>query len=264
MQLQDKDVREDAIHDLQSQVNELTAARLLLEEEVEQLKAELVQKERFAAMIAHELRSPLTPIINYAQIIARPNQRRETIERGSQIIVSQSGRLARLAKDLLDVSRLSSGQFTLKCQPCNLVKVIKDLLEQVKPVAPFHTFRLELADEALVGEWDRDRLQQAVGNLVDNAIKYSDDETTITIKVWQTEHKACISVHNVGVSIPKTQIDQLFRPFSRLKTPIPQDGTGLGLFITKSIVEAHGGELRLEELPEGQGTTFSFDLPLEQ
>jgi signal transduction histidine kinase len=264
MQLQDKDVREDAIHDLQSQVNELTAARLLLEEEVEQLKAELVQKERFAAMIAHELRSPLTPIINYAQIIARPNQRRETIERGSQIIVSQSWRLARLAKDLLDVSRLSSGQFTLKCQPCNLVKVINDLVEQVKPVAPFHKFQLELPGEALVGNWDRDRLQQAVGNLVDNAIKYSDDETTITLKIWETADKAHISVHNVGVSIPKAQIDQLFRPFSRLKTPVPQDGTGLGLFITKSIVEAHGGELRLEELPEGQGTTFSFDLPLEQ
>jgi signal transduction histidine kinase len=263
MQLQDKDVRKNAIHDLQDQVNELTAAKLLLEEEVEQLKAELVQKERFAAMIAHELRSPLTPIINYAQIIARPNQRRETVERGSQIIVSQSWRLARLAKDLLDVSRLSSGQFTLKCQPCNLIKVVKDLVEQVKPVAPFHNFKLELPGEPLMGNWDVDRLQQAVGNLVDNAIKYSDDETTITLKIWETTGKACVSVHNIGASIPKSQIDQLFRPFSRLKTPVPQDGTGLGLFITRSIVEAHGGELRLEELPEDQGTTFSFDLPRE-
>lgn len=262
MQLQDKDVRENAICDLQNQVNELTAAKLLLEEQVEQLKAELVQKERFAAMIAHELRSPLTPIINYAQIIARPNQRRETIERGSQIIVSQSWRLARLAKDMLDVSRVSSGQFTLKCQPCDLVKVVKELVEQVKPVAPFHKFKLELPSEPLVGNWDRDRLQQAVGNLVDNAIKYSDDDTTITLKIWETGGKACVSVHNVGAGIPKSQIDQLFRPFSRLKTPVLQDGTGLGLFITKSIIEAHRGELRLEELPEGQGTMFSFDLPL--
>ena len=263
MQLQDKDVRKNAIADLQDQVNELTAAKLLLEAEVEQLKAELEQKERFAAMIAHELRSPLTPIINYAQIIARPNQRRENIERGSQIIVSQSWRLARLAKDLLDVSRLSSGHFALKCQPCNLVKVVKDLVEQVKPVAPGHTFQLEVSAEALMGVWDRDRLQQAIGNLVDNAIKYSDDETTITVKIWEVESKACVSVHNVGASIPKSQIDQLFRPYSRLKTPVPQDGTGLGLFITRSIVEAHGGVLRLDELPEGQGTTFSFDLPLD-
>lgn len=262
MQLQDKDVREDAIRDLQSQVNELTATRLLLEEEVERLKAELEQKERFAAMIAHELRSPLTPIINYAQIIARPNQKQESIEHGSQIIVSQAWRLARLTKDLLDVSRLSSGQFTLKCGPCDVTKVIREIVEQVKPVAPFHTFELELPAEPLTGNWDCDRLQQAIGNLVDNAIKYSDDETTIVIKARQDEGMARISVHNAGASIPRAQIDQLFRPFSRLQAAVPQDGAGLGLFITRSIVEAHGGELRLEELPEGQGTTFSFDLPL--
>jgi signal transduction histidine kinase len=261
MQLQNKDVREDAIRNLQSQVNELTAARLLLEEEVERLKAELTQKERFAAMIAHELRSPLTPIINYAQIIARPNQKRENIERGSQIIVSQAWRLVRLTKDLLDVSRLSSGQFTLKCALCDLTKVIQEIVEQVRPVAPLHTFELDLPDGLLSGYWDHDRLQQAVGNLVENAIKYSDDETTITIKAWQCADLARVSVHNAGTSIPRSQIDQLFRPFSRLHTALPQDGTGLGLFITRSIIQAHGGELRLEEMPEGQGTTFSFDLP---
>jgi len=264
MQLQDKNVREDTIRALQNQVNELTAARLLLEEEVERLKEELAQKERFAAMIAHELRSPLTPIINYAQLIARPNQKRESIERGSQIIVSQAWRLARLAKDLLDVSRLSSGQFTLKCAPCDLTEVIREIVEQARPVAPLHTFDLELPAAPLLGNWDGDRLQQAVGNLVENAIKYSDDETTITIKVWQSEERACISVHNAGASIPRSQIDLLFRPFSRLQSALPQDGTGLGLFIARSIVQAHGGELRLDELPEGQGTTFSFDLPLQQ
>lgn len=262
MQLQDKDVQDDAISNLQNQVNELTATRLLLEEEIEQLKAQLAQKERFAAMIAHELRSPLTPIINYAQLIARPNQRRETIERGSQIIVSQSWRLARLVKDLLDVSRLSSGQFTLKRRSCDLAKLIKELVEQVKPVAPFHQFEVALPTEPLMGNWDSDRLQQAVGNLVDNAIKYSDDDTTITVRVWHEEQIVHISVHNAGMGIPKAQTDQLFRPFSRLQAATLQDGTGLGLFIARSIAEAHGGTLRLEELPEGQGTTFALDLPL--
>lgn len=263
MQLQDKDVREDAIRTLQSQVNELTATRLLLEEEVERLKAELTQKERFAAMIAHELRSPLTPIINYAQIIARPNQKRENIERGSQIIVSQAWRLVRLTKDLLDVSRISSGQFTLKRASCDIIQVITEIVEQVRPVAPLHTFAIDLPTSPLTGHWDHDRLQQAVGNLVENAMKYSDDGTTITIRAWQSEGLACVSVHNAGASIPRTQIDLLFRPFSRLQTAIPQDGTGLGLFITRSIIQAHGGELRLDEVPEGQGTTFSFDLPLQ-
>lgn len=262
MQLTDKDAQEDVIHDLQNQVNELTAERLLLAEEVAQLKTELAQKERFAAMIAHELRSPLTPIINYAQIIARPNQRRENVLRGSQIIVSQAWRLARLAKDLLDVSRLSSGQFTLKRGSCDLSMVVREVVEQAKPVAVYHKFEVDLPAEPLKGHWDGDRLQQAVGNLLDNALKYSDDETTITIKGWQADGIVHVSVHNVGTSIPKAQIDQLFRPFSRLQTSVPQDGTGLGLFITKSIVEAHEGSLYLEELPEGQGTTFVFALPL--
>ena len=263
MQLQDKDVRADVILDLQSQVSGLTEDRLRLEDEVAQLKAELAQKERFAAMIAHELRSPLTPIINYAQLIARPNQKRESIERGSQIIVSQAWRLARLARDLLDVSRLSAGQFTLKCAVCDLAELVKETIEQVRPVAPVHRFEIELCAEELAGNWDRDRLQQAVSNLVENAIKYSDEGTTIIMRIARMESMVRVSVHNAGTSIPKAQIDQLFRPFSRLQTAIPQDGTGLGLFITRSIVEAHGGTLRLEELPEGQGTTFSFDLPLE-
>src|SRR6266852_8573220 len=142
MQVQHGQSQDEVIDALRRQVEELSAENSLLTEQ-------LARKEQFTAMIAHELRSPLTPIINYAQIIARPNQRRETIERGSQIIVSQSWRLARLAKDLLDVSRLSSGQFTLKCQSCNLVKVIKDLVEQVKPVAPFHKFQLDLPGEPL-------------------------------------------------------------------------------------------------------------------
>jgi signal transduction histidine kinase len=98
MQVQHEQSQNDGIEDLQRQVNELTAANLLLQEQ-------LARKEQFAAMIAHELRSPLTPIINYAQIVARPGQRRETIERGTNIIVSQAWRLTRLVSDLLDSSR---------------------------------------------------------------------------------------------------------------------------------------------------------------
>jgi signal transduction histidine kinase len=262
MQLKDKDVRDSTIRDLQNQVSELTATRLLLEEEIEQLKAQLAEKERFAALIAHELRSPLTPIINYAQLLARPNQRRETVERGGQIIIGQAWRMARLVKDWLDASRLSAGQFALKCQTCNLNRLLKSLIEQTRPVAPFHTFELALPDEPLAGHWDADRLQQAVGNLLDNAIKYSDEETTITVRAWQEGDAAYISVHNMGMSISRTQVGQSFHSLSHARAAALQDSTGLGLFITRSIIEAHGGELRVEDLPAGQGMMFVFDLPL--
>lgn len=249
--------QDEAIEALQRQVDELTAANLHLQEQ-------LARKDQFTAMIAHELRSPLTPIINYAQIVARPNQRRETIERGTNIIMSQAWRLSRLVSDLLDASRLSSGQFTLSCSPCDVVKLVKEAVEQLRPVAPYHQFAIEMPETPMVGMWDYGRLQQALGNLLDNAIKYSPEETTILVQVWQTPGKAHISVHNEGEGIPFADIDQLFRPYSRLQgTRGTQKGSGLGLYITKSIVVAHGGELHLERsTEEKQGTTFSFDLPL--
>src|SRR6202162_4916747 len=133
MQVQHEQSQNEGMESLERQVNELTAANLLLQEQ-------LARKEQFTAMIAHELRSPLTPIINYAQIVARPNQRRETIERGTNIIVSQAWRLSRLVSDLLDSSRLSSGQFTLSCSLCDVVKLVKEVVEQLRPVAPYHKF----------------------------------------------------------------------------------------------------------------------------
>lgn len=256
MQVQHEQSQNEVIESLQRQVNDLTAANLLLQEQ-------LARKEQFTAMIAHELRSPLTPIINYAQIVARPNQRRESIERGTNIIISQAWRLTRLVSDLLDSSRLSSGQFSLSRGPCDAVALVREVVEQLRPVAPYHRFAVETPDMPLVGNWDCDRLQQALGNLMDNAIKYSDEETTITVCAWQMPGKLHISVHNEGVGIPVTDIDQLFRPFSRLPGSSLHKGSGLGLYIAKCIVEAHGGQLRLEQASgEQQGTTFSFDLPL--
>lgn len=256
MQVQHGQSQDEVIDALRRQVEELTAENSLLTEQ-------LARKEQFTAMIAHELRNPLTPIINYAQIVARPNQRRETIERGTNIIISQAWRLSRLVSDLLDSSRLSSGQFTLSCNPCDAVKLVKEVVEQLRPVAPYHHFAITMPGTQIIGNWDYGRLQQALGNLLDNAIKYSDEETTITVRMWQIPGKVQISVHNEGVSIPVEDIDQLFRPYSRLQTSSSQKGSGLGLYITKCIVEAHGGELRLERSTEkNQGTTFSFDLPM--
>src|ERR1700730_1451647 len=256
MQVQHEQSQNELIESLQRQINELTDEKLLLQEQ-------LARKEQFTAIIAHELRSPLTPIINYAQIVARPNQRRETIERGTNIIISQAWRLTRLVSDLLDSSRLSSGQFSLKCAPCDAVALVREVVEQLRPIAPYHRFAVETPGEPVVGNWDCDRLQQALGNLIDNAIKYSDEDTTITVRAAQTPGKIRISVHNEGVSIPPASIEQLFRPFSRLPGSDSHKGSGLGLYIAKCIIEAHGGELRLDQSTgDQQGTTFSFDLPL--
>src|SRR6266571_8315726 len=256
MQVEQKQSQDEVLAALQRQVDQLTENNLLLKEQ-------LARKEQIVAMIAHELRSPPTPIINYAQIVARPNQRRETIERGTNIIISQAWRLSRLVSDLLDSSRLSSGQFTLACNPCDMVVLVKEVVEQLRPVAPYHKFTIDVPDTSIIGIWDYGRLQQALGNLIDNAIKYSPEENTITIRAWRIPGKVSISVHNEGESIPHIEIDQLFHPYSRLATSSRQKGSGLGLYIAKSIIDAHGGKLQLERSSEEhQGTTFSFALPL--
>jgi signal transduction histidine kinase len=256
MQVQDEQSQDEVIVALQGQVEALTEANRLLREQ-------LARKEQFAAMIAHEMRSPLTPIINYAQMIARPNQRHESVVRGTNIIISQAWRLTRLANDLLDASRLSSGQFSLACNRCDVTALVKEVVDQLRPVAPYHTFVVETPDSPITGNWDSGRLQQALGNLLDNAIKYSDEGTTITVRVWQAQERAHVSVHNQGVGIASSDIALLFRPFGRLQAASTQQGAGLGLYITKSIIEAHGGTLGLESCEgEGQGTTFTFDLPM--
>lgn len=256
MQVQHEKSQDEVIQALQRQVDELSATNLLLQEQ-------LARKEQFIAMIAHELRGPLSPIINYAQMIARPTQRTETIQRGTRIIISQARRLVRLVNDLLDSSRLSSGQFTLVREACDVVELAREVIEQQRPVAPHHTLAIEVPDTPIIGNWDSGRLQQALGNLLDNAIKYSDENTTVTISIQALQDVVQISVHNQGTSIHSADLAQLFRPYVRLHPTSVHQGSGLGLYITKCIVEAHGGSLRLEpHTGEGQGTTFSFDLPL--
>jgi signal transduction histidine kinase len=269
MQVKQEKSQEEIIQVLQRQVDELTANNLLLQDQ-------LAHKEQFTAMIAHELRGPLSPIINYAQMISRhacaPDanpKRSETLKRQTNIIIGQAWRMTRLVNDLLDVSRLSSGQFTLVRGACDLGVVVKDTIDQLRPVAPYHKLVANVPEVPVMGNWDGERLQQALGNLLDNAIKYSDEHTTITVHAWTTVGVVHVSVHNQGVSIPSADIQLLFRPFTRLQGSNGRQGSGLGLFITKSIIEAHGGTLQLEPNKEEisdnrlQGTTFSFTLPVQ-
>jgi signal transduction histidine kinase len=266
---------EEIIEQLQRQIDELTAANLVLREQQ-------AHREQLTAMIAHDLRAPLAPIINYAQMLARhkcepredgstkAQQRNTTIMRHTNVIISQAHRMSRLVNDLLDASQLSSSQFSLRCGPCDIVALAKEMVEQLRPVAPYHTLVIQTPNRPIIGNWDGGRLQQALGNLLDNAIKYSDEYTviTVTVRILECKGRAYVSVHNMGTRIPSADIGQLFLPYIRLSATSNRQGSGLGLFITKSIIEAHGGTLRLEPYSEdgggeGQrGTTFTFELPL--
>ncbi|GCE04382.1 sensor histidine kinase [Dictyobacter aurantiacus] len=278
MQLQGEKTQEQIIEELQQQVDDLRAENLLLQDQ-------LAHKEQSTAMIAHDLRGPLSPIMNYAQMIARHaapskdgakfsaqqlGKKYAAIQRNTGIIIGQAQRMSRMVNDLLDSSHLASGKFSLIREDCDIVQLVKDMVEQLRPIAPYHTFVVSAPDTPVIGYWDGDRLQQALGNLLDNAIKYSDEQTTITVTVSTTRAGVRVSVHNQGASIPSADISQLFRPYGRLAATRSRHGSGLGLFITKSIIEAHKGNLQLEPHDEegnssekGRGTTFSFELPLK-
>ncbi|GCE10200.1 sensor histidine kinase [Tengunoibacter tsumagoiensis] len=272
MQVTSEQSQEQVIQELQRQVETLTAENLRLQDQ-------LARKEQFTAMIAHELRGPLSPIINYAQMLARQtkslpaepqkNARQATaIQRNTTIIISQARRLSRLVSDLLDASRLTSNQFRLLREDCDLMTLVEETIEQLRPVAPYHTITVVGPDEPIIGYWDGGRLQQALGNLVDNAVKYSDEHTTVTVHVRLDNGRVLVSVHNQGASIPSADMGLLFQPYTRLAATSSREGSGLGLYITKSILEAHDGTLRLEPnneegIPEAsKGTTFTFELPL--
>jgi signal transduction histidine kinase len=268
MQVQHEQSNEEIIEALQRQVNELKATNLSLKEQLE-------RREQFSAMVAHELRGPLTPIINYAELLARPNLKPEAAQKRAQIIISQARRLERLVNDLHDASRLSTGQFTLERTLCDIAALAREVVEQLSPLAPYHKFTIETPTTAVTGNWDAGRLQQVLGNLLDNAIKYSDEGSTITVRIsicelpseqgegQGTKKVAHVSVHNQGIAIPPAEIGQLFRPYGRLQSSAGHQGSGLGLYIAKCIVDTHGGTLQLEpSTPETSGTTFSFDLPM--
>lgn len=263
----------ETIQKLQLQVDNLQA-------ENDTLREQLGRKEQFMAMIVHELRNPLSPIINYAQLLSNhicepvedksgsKKRRTSSIQRGTSIIIGQTKRLSRLINDLLDSTRLTSGHFILVRELCNLSVVVQEIVDSVRPVAPYHSFAVDVPELPVMGNWDSGRLQQVLGNLLDNAVKYSDEHTTITIRVWTTPDLVHVSVHNQGASIPSSDIELLFQPYTRLKATSTRPGMGLGLYIARSIIEAHGGTLRLEPHTDkavdetAKGTTFSFDLPL--
>ncbi len=247
---------QEATNTLQHKVDELAQAKQALEDAQQ-------QQNLFLAMVAHELMNPATAIIGYAQYAGRPNQKPEAVSGSIAAIVSQGERLKRLIHDLQDISRLAAGQFELQYTSVDLAALAREIIEQFRSTHPAHQFSL-IADQAngkMVGSYDRDRIAQAISNLLDNAVKYSDPDTTVTVRLWSEGEWNCLSVHDQGMGISSEQRAQLFKPFGRLEPARNRKikGSGLGLYITKGIVEAHNGQLLIES-SDGPDTGATFIL----
>jgi signal transduction histidine kinase len=219
-------------------------------------------KDQFLSIVSHELRTPLTSIKGYAQMLSRRPHVDQTDARFASNIDAQVSRLTRLVDDLLDVTRFSRGEFELTLAPTDLRPVIEETVARFRIVAPRHTFVVRMNTEDFTGEWDRDRLEQVLNNLLSNAVKYSPNGGEITVSVSRDTRWVTIGVRDQGMGIDEEHQRSLFERFYRAgaeQTDI--QGLGLGLYVTRRIVDAHGGEITVTSTP-GEGSEFTVRLPL--
>ena len=229
-------------------------------EEVEKVRSE------FLGMVTHELKTPLTAIKGSAATAlgtARPldaAQVRELFE----IINGQADRLRELVDDLLDMTRIEAGSLSIDPEPLDLRTVVEETLATFFRTVGLREVRLELPDALPLVKADRGRIGQVMTNLLTNAAKFSPSEAPITISAEQDPLSVTVHVRDEGRGIAREKLPLLFKKFSRLHEDNRQklSSTGLGLAISKGIVEAHGGRIWADSVGEGQGTTFSFSLPI--
>jgi DNA-binding response OmpR family regulator/signal transduction histidine kinase len=230
------------------------------EEQLEKLRSE------FLGMVTHELKTPLTAIKGSAATVLgsqRPLSAEENREL-FQIIDEQADRLRELMDNLLDGTRIEAGTLSVSPEPTDLREVLEEARATFARSAGLHEVRLEVpADIPHVGA-DRRRLCQVLMNLLNNAAMFSPPPEPITIAVEHDSLQVTVHVRDRGQGIAKEKLPLLFKKFSRLHDDAGQklSGTGLGLAICKGIVEAHGGRIWAQSAGEGQGSTFSFTLPV--
>ena len=220
---------------------------------LEQLQREVL------AMVTHDLKTPLTSIKAMAQLMQRRGVYRE---QSVTNIVAQAERLERLVNDLLDVSRLETGRLELQRETVDLVAVVRETVEAARALSPAHRISVEAPDRPLMGEFDYHRLAQILQNLLSNAVRYSPAGSTIRVSVTDLGDAAQIAVSDQGPGIPPEALARIFERFYRAEAAAvsqPQ-GLGLGLYIARGLVEAHGGRVWAESTA-GQGSTFYVRLP---
>jgi PAS domain S-box-containing protein len=239
---------------------QLVQASHAARQQVETLEQEKAERETFISLVAHELRTPLTVISGQAQFMERHMHDEARRAESLRKIRVQTKRLQRLIDDLLDVSRIASGTFEMPPDMMDLCALAKSTVEEQHATTQHHTLRLEAPSEPLMGLWDRQRLSQALSNLLSNAIKYSEGGE-VHVRIRLLEEGVQVSVQDQGVGLTAEEISQLFQLYSRLQRTRKIAGNGLGLYLTRGIIEAHGGRIRVSSPGPDQGSTFTFTLP---
>ena len=239
-----------------------------LTEANEQLKVHNKLQDDFINIAAHELRTPIQPILSLSDVLSSRIRRTGGVGAGEgqeilDVIIRNAKRLQRLAEDILDATRIENHLLKLNKERFGLNELISNAIQDYRNEIEKDNRGIKLLDslckQDIVVEADRSRLTQVISNLLSNAIKFTTDGT-ISISTEKKDNQVIVSVKDTGSGIDHEILPRLFSKFSGKSF----EGTGLGLFISKNIVEAHGGRMWAQNNSDGKGATFSFSLPLSK
>ena len=223
------------------------------------------RKNEFLAMLAHELRNPLAPIANAVHVLKVAGGDRDKVSWARDIIGRQLKQLTRLVDDLLDLSRITRGKIELKVEALDAAEIISAAVETSRPIidAQRHTLSVSLPDAPVAVRGDFARLSQVLGNLINNAAKYTDPGGTIEVSLQRDERDAVFRVRDSGMGIPPAALATVFEPFTQLERTLDraQGGLGIGLTLVRRLVEMQGGSVSAHSAGTEKGSEFVVRLP---
>jgi PAS domain S-box-containing protein len=223
-------------------------------------------KEEFLATLSHELRTPLTPIIGWVHMIRRGMLKAEDLDGILAVVESNSQALTRLINDLLDMSAILSGKMRIEKLPVPLNATVKEAVETVRTLAEKRDIKLEARfceNDYIIINGDRTRLVQIFWNILANAVKFSDDGSSVRATCEANEREACVVIEDEGLGITPEFMPYVFERFRQADSSKTRThgGLGIGLALVKSFVEAHGGSVTAESAGVGRGSRFTVRLP---
>jgi PAS domain S-box-containing protein len=262
--------------DLQRRADEVAIGNEALQVLNEQLRAKVAEleeaqqadrkKTEFLAILAHELRNPLAPILAATHIVRASTAQDPVLDQARRTVERQVKHLARLLDDLLDISRISQGKIELRRAPVDLAGATAEVVEAAGHMikAAGHQLVMSFPSEPLIVEGDATRLVQVLGNLINNAAKYTEPGGRITVTGSRDGHEAVVRVKDTGVGLAPELLPQVFELFTQADSSLARSrgGLGIGLTLVRALVELHGGRVTAHSDGLGKGSEFVVRLPL--
>ncbi|HSJ58204.1 MAG TPA: ATP-binding protein [Anaerolineae bacterium] len=219
-------------------------------------------KSTFVSVVSHELKTPVALIKGYAETLRREDAEwdRATVRDGLDVIAEEADHLTHLIDSLLEASRIQAGGLKLQATDVNLPRLAEKVVDAYRTQTRIHTFELDFPPDFPAVWGDPERLREVFTNLVSNAVKYSPDGGRVWVGGRTDRTGVTVYVADQGIGIPAEEQARIFDRFHRVQSGQHTDGTGLGLYLVKAIVEAHGGRVSVESVPE-RGSIFMFTLP---